>query len=366
MITRDNYEEYFLLYADNELPAAERQVVERFVADHPDLREEWEAFLQCRISPEADLVFPGRESLFRPETAATSHTEDLLLYLDGELDRVAAARIESLLRQDPRISTEFAALQAALNYPDPAIVYPGKEKLYKKERTGALLSMPWVRLGIAASVAAVIAVLFLLPAKPVSPTRPGASANAAAAASGRSTRSKVVASLPADTHSRNFRAAVTFAGTLPLHKRTRRLSERRDPVLAVSLPERLAADPAGSGNRPAERIEGQYPIAPAAGGQSAGGVSTTEASVGDVAANFHPQAGPDIPKEQSSFATRALQEEANEERNSSFISDEPAATGKAKLRGLFRKVTRAFEKTADRDGDGNRQILVAAFPVSLN
>ena len=67
MITRDNYEEFFLLYTDNELSAAERHEVERFVADHPDLREEWEALLQCRLSPDTHLAFPDRESLLKPE-----------------------------------------------------------------------------------------------------------------------------------------------------------------------------------------------------------------------------------------------------------------------------------------------------------
>ena len=73
-----------------------------------------------------------------------------------------------------------------------------------------------------------------------------------------------------------------------------------------------------------------------------------------------------IPKDQSSFATQALQDEANDERNNNFVSEEPASPGKTALRGIFRKLKRTLGKTADRDDDGNRQVLVGAFQVSLD
>jgi hypothetical protein len=72
-----------------------------------------------------------------------------------------------------------------------------------------------------------------------------------------------------------------------------------------------------------------------------------------------------IPKEQSSFATQALLKEAQEQRNSDVVDNMPQPTGKTKLRGLFRKVTRAFGKTADRDDDGERQVSISVFQVAL-
>jgi len=88
---------------------------------------------------------------------------------------------------------------------------------------------------------------------------------------------------------------------------------------------------------------------------------------GSLASDVHFAVQTGIPKDQSSFATQALQEEqTGTGRENEFGTDEPAAPAKTKLRGIFRKVTRAFAKTADRDNEGNRQVLVGAFQVTLN
>ena len=45
-INRYNYETYFLLYADNELSAIEKNSVDEFVLSNPDLGEELGMLLQ--------------------------------------------------------------------------------------------------------------------------------------------------------------------------------------------------------------------------------------------------------------------------------------------------------------------------------
>ena len=55
-IDRFNYEEFFLLYVDNELSAAERKQVEAFVEQHPDLEEELMMLKQSQLKPDTSVI----------------------------------------------------------------------------------------------------------------------------------------------------------------------------------------------------------------------------------------------------------------------------------------------------------------------
>lgn len=80
-----NYEEYFLLYVDNELDAAGKQSVETFVLQHPALQEQFMLLKQTRLEPEA-IIFPDKASLYRKE-----EKERRIFYMRWERVAVAAA-----------------------------------------------------------------------------------------------------------------------------------------------------------------------------------------------------------------------------------------------------------------------------------
>jgi hypothetical protein len=164
MITRNNYEEFFLLYVDNELSTADRQLVEKWVAENPDLAEEWDILLQCRISPDDQLIFTNRESLFRREGALAedNYLEYFLSYVDGELDDITRKSIEDFVRRHPPLLPELERLQRTVNVPDPAIVFENKEILYKKEEDKKVWTFPR-KLVAAAVVAGAIALAIFNP-----------------------------------------------------------------------------------------------------------------------------------------------------------------------------------------------------------
>ncbi len=65
-INRNNYETYFLLYLDGELPPADRLAVEKFMSVHADLQREFVLLQQTILQP-ADILFDQKESLLRKE-----------------------------------------------------------------------------------------------------------------------------------------------------------------------------------------------------------------------------------------------------------------------------------------------------------
>jgi hypothetical protein len=358
MINRENYEEFFLSYVDNELPAETRLAVERFVAAHPDLKDELELLLQCRIQPESDesdFVFPGKSSLLQYE-------ESFLLYVDGELDESGKKKVEELTREHPRLERELQRLSITVSQPDPAIVFPDKENLYRSDKRRRVVMLPWFQVGAAAAVLAAIILLAL----PHSHKTDGAS-NAIAGA----------ATPPAKAAVKNKPTTpVTPSGTFPLYPvkkdeatRMERNIATTEPVKNTTTSPKTVTLSPKTPTLPAPAVEETKPAVDTGNGSRelavTAPVNTTTTIPEKTAASVTTAATVNIPKEQSSFATQALLKDAQENGTNDVADNLPQPQGKTKLRGLFRRVTRAFGKTADRDDDGQRQVSISVFQVAL-
>lgn len=153
LITRHNYEEYFILYLDNELSAADKQMVELFAEQNPDLKDELDLLMQSKLVPDTNIVFEGKEMLLKNETdlPVTGITEKLLLHLDNELSAGEKADIERLIAADTDVTKEWQLLQQT-KLPAEAIVFLNKESLYRKEETVRVVSIKWWRIAAAAVV----------------------------------------------------------------------------------------------------------------------------------------------------------------------------------------------------------------------
>lgn len=147
-ITRHNYETFFLLYADNELSATEKNSVNEFVQANPDLHVELRLLQQSILQP-GDIIFEDKFSLLRHDLLAPELQEQLLLNMDGELDANQKAATGALINANAEIKKEWEILQQTKLAADNKIVFPDKSSLYKKE-PGRVVAINWRSVAVAA------------------------------------------------------------------------------------------------------------------------------------------------------------------------------------------------------------------------
>ena len=155
-ITRHNYEEYFVLYIDNELGSGDRRQVELFVQENADLKEELDWLLQSRLVPDASDVFDNKEQLMKPSfngsITTNNYQEWLLLYTDNELSDEHKITVEQFVADHPVVKTELEFLQKTKFQPDEEIIFSNKEILYREEEKVRIVAIRWWRIAVAAAL----------------------------------------------------------------------------------------------------------------------------------------------------------------------------------------------------------------------
>jgi hypothetical protein len=153
-INRHNYEEYFILYMDNELGSEERHQVELFVQQNPDLKEELELLLQSKFTPEPHVVFENKDELFRTTESAAINTSNyeewLMLYLDNELTSGEKTAVENFIASNPAVKTEFDILAKTKLQSEENIFFPDKELLYRTTEKVRVIQIRWWKVAAAA------------------------------------------------------------------------------------------------------------------------------------------------------------------------------------------------------------------------
>ncbi|HVU55890.1 MAG TPA: hypothetical protein VHD83_12590 [Puia sp.] len=401
MITRNNYEEFFLLYVDNELSPADRQAVESFVDEHPDLKEEWEVLLQCRISPDEMPSFAGKEELLRSD--APIHTgnyqEWFLSYIDNELDAPSRQAVIEFVRRHPEKNIELQQLQRTVSTPDPDIVFPNKELLYRKEEKRRIAWLPFARIAAAALILGAVGLLIFHPfrtgqsglasgpnntgANSGSAIHPGHDSAPAVATTSGSQNAGTTAhpglDSPATATTADPKPAPALAGTAPFTEK-----KRSTPVTPRTVdPYYIQKKSDGGQQNNSVTPTGDQTVAPVmAKVDPVRPANTVDTDPGRDLAVVVPKtidrnaktpmtiavAGDQTQHDatgnmNASFATQALLAQTSYPDDGSL--EETASPRKNKLRGLFRKVTRTLEKSAAREDDDNKKVTIGGFQFAL-
>ncbi len=142
-INRNNYEEYFLMYADNELSQTEKIEVEEFARVNADLTEEFE-MIQLTINIPDENQGLGDKSFLKKKEAPSfineaNCSEIFVLYHDNELHREEKKLVNDFLKHNPKYHVEFELIGKSKLTSDEQIVFPEKESLYRKGKSGKVI-----------------------------------------------------------------------------------------------------------------------------------------------------------------------------------------------------------------------------------
>lgn len=152
-INHHNYEEYFILYMDNELTPEDRRMVEDFVQLHSDLKEELNLLLQYKLLPDENIVYPAKEELIQPNGSNTinlaNYEEWFVRYIDEELTPEQRTETKQFIKENPFLEIELSLLAKTRLQPEE-IVFPDKSSLYRKEENVRPFVARWWRIAAAA------------------------------------------------------------------------------------------------------------------------------------------------------------------------------------------------------------------------
>jgi hypothetical protein len=151
-IDRHNYEEYFILYMDNELSADGRRKVEEFAERNPDLKDELDTLMHFKLVPDTSVVFEDKSQLIKQDVDSpvnlANYEEWLVMYVDDELNLEEKAGVEYFISTHPEVQRELAALTQTKLQPE-LVLFPDKKVLYRTEERVRKMPVRWWRIAAA-------------------------------------------------------------------------------------------------------------------------------------------------------------------------------------------------------------------------
>jgi hypothetical protein len=387
-INRHNYEEYFILYLDNELSSEQRRSVEEFTQLHPDLQEELELLQQTKFTPDEQVTFSQKEELLFSGDASfitiSNYEEWLVAYIDNELTPAQRTAVEAFAGQHITVQKELELLQQTKLQPE-AILFPDKESLYRKEEK--VRPIVWWRIAAAA-------VLFI-----------GIGTTAVVLLNTKNSNETIGTGTVASTDGTKQAANETPAVTAPINN-----NQTKDGALADNTTPSTTIDLVNPGNNNASAAQKTKIVVPEERKELQDNLPAIKNKTEEVFAvikedkptnnlpqplynpNVNTKPYNSVDANAGNTAYNNIKEAPQQNANNSVVTTTPADTyisktdatanpevpptepefasnnngKKGKLRGFLRKVTRTFEKRTNISAtDDEERLLVGGLAIKL-
>ena len=372
-ISRNNYEEFFLMYVDGELSASEEKLVEIFIKENPDLEQELVLFQQSKFLSDPAIVYHDKETLMAQPAGSklinlTNYEEFFLMYADNELSADEKFAVEKFASQHAKLRKELSYILKCRISPEKDIVFEGKETLLRYESKRRVVYFSRFNIAVAASLILIAGFLLF---KFVYNQKTTPVETAKHITPSNKTPDAEKKSLP----------TVTPSTVNPYNESAARLQALPDRNLADNLPrsslkkkhdkqtisdvDQLKPE---SAVIPEKKSISVSTIAGARTNANTNSISSMVVNTGKpvIALNneqVQNQVDVDQPQDNHQSRQVALVAVPYTEDGISVLT---GTTGKSTMRGFFRKVSRVFEKTTRiGDEDEKKAVLVGNFQIAL-
>jgi len=145
-IDRHNYEDYFLLYVDNELSIDQKKRVELFIKENPDLEEELVMLGQSKLVPDNSIVFDNKALLLKNGSDSFINLDNyeqwLILYVDNELTNDERLSVENFADKHVHVREDLV-LFGKTKLETEKVIFPNKNVLFRHERAAVVTMRRW-------------------------------------------------------------------------------------------------------------------------------------------------------------------------------------------------------------------------------
>ena len=155
MITKANYESYFVDYLEGNLPENQIDQFLDFLNQNPDLKKELHLFEEVSLLPEP-VVFEQKKQLYKSMDEEAHRLENkMIASVEGELDSEQKRMFEDYLSANPELQKEYTLYAKTRLTPDLSVTFNNKRKLYRKP--ARTIALKWV-----ARAAAMVALIWAI------------------------------------------------------------------------------------------------------------------------------------------------------------------------------------------------------------
>lgn len=154
-INAGNFAEYAVAALDHALSSTELESFNRFLAQHPEMAAELEAWKQTVLSPDTSIVFEHKAALYQSAAAITAENfgEYAVAEMDGELSAADSAALQAYIAANPHAAAEMDAWRQTILTADTTVVYGDKAGL--KHKTGGTVVW-WLNSNVRYAAAAAV------------------------------------------------------------------------------------------------------------------------------------------------------------------------------------------------------------------